>query len=135
MSNGQYPKSNGGLWDNRHKNAPNHPDWKGHVVVTREQIRMLIAMIDNGMEAKLQLSAWKRQAQSGQRYISIEGETYMQGGQQPQQGYQQPMSQRPPQQPPQQQGSGWDDQYEPAGPDEGDGGDPWNTGGQGGPAW
>lgn len=109
MSNQQYPKSNGGLWPNQNKQTQNHPDLKGHIELTKPQLDMLYEMGRRGMKVRLQLSGWMRTAQeSGQRYMSLEGEAYMPqqqqqgggfGGQQPQnQGFRQ-RPQQAPQQP------------------------------------
>lgn len=108
MSNQQFPKSNGGLWPNQNKQGPNHPDLKGHIELTKAQLDMLYEMGRRGMKVKLQLSGWMRTAQeTGQRYMSLEGEAYMPqqqggggfGGQPQNQGFRQNPQQRPQQQP------------------------------------
>ena len=73
----KYPKSKGGLWVNNRKTSENHPDMRGHINVSNEQIHMLIAMSKAGLEAKLQLGAWNRVSEAGSEYVYIEGETYM----------------------------------------------------------
>lgn len=114
-----YPKSKGGLWTNDKKASDKHPDWKGRVNITPEQVRVLHAQLSANKEPVIWLSAWKSRSNAGVPYISIEAECSMpqpqQGYPQPQQGYpqQQPQGypqpqQRQPQQAPPQQG-GWDD--------------------------
>lgn len=102
-----YPKSKGGLWLNAQKAGERHPDLRGHIHVSPEQIQMLIAMGQSGQEVKLQLAGWQRVSQANQAYIYVEGEAFMrQPDQQQPQGAVAPqmMPQQPqvaPQQPPQ----------------------------------
>jgi hypothetical protein len=101
MSNGQYPKSDGGLWINQNRATENHPHYRGHVKVTADQINKLIEMLNSGIEPELQLASWSRTAATtGQQYLSISAEAYIK----PPQQAQQPQIQQPAQiQPPIQQ--------------------------------
>ena len=116
----QFPKSKGALFLNAQKAGEKHPDLRGHLFVTAEQIQNLVAMGQAGGEVKLQVAGWQRVSQAGQAYIYLEGEAYIkqpdqsaQGGYQqpqqqapqimPQQQYQQQQYQQPQQQPQQQQ--------------------------------
>lgn len=75
--NTQYPKSEGGLWLNQQKANEKHPDYRGGVDITREQMQILMDMGRAGIQPRLQLAAWSRVAQgSGQPYIYISGEAY-----------------------------------------------------------
>ena len=116
----QYPKSKGALFLNAEKTGENHPDLRGHLHITPEQIQMLIAMGQGGVEVKLQVAGWQRVSQAGKAYIFIEGEAYMkQPDQQPQGGYQQPQQQMPQQGlMPQQQQQGGYVQQNPAAPQQ-----------------
>jgi len=97
------PKSDGGAWINKEK-IPNDqkterwPDLKGYITVTGEQLTDLVYMIKNGMEPKLQIGVWHRNAAGGGAYyIHIGTETYVpQNQQQQHQGY--PPQQQAPQQ-------------------------------------
>ena len=106
MSN--YPKSKGGLWLNAQKAGESHPDLRGHIHISPEQIQVLIKLGQSGQEVKLQVAGWQRVSQAGQAYIYLEGEAYIkladerqpaggfqnqQQGQQYQQPYQQPQQQ------------------------------------------
>jgi hypothetical protein len=97
MSNGQYPKSDGGLWINQNRATENHPHYRGHVKVTADQINKLIEMLNSGIEPELQMAAWSRTAATtGQQYISISAEAYIKPPQQAQQPMQQPQQIQPP---------------------------------------
>jgi hypothetical protein len=119
MSN--YPKGSGALFANDKRQTDKHPELKGVIEVTNEQIHKLIEMSKAGLEPKLQVAAWWRNAkQTGAQYLSMSTEAYMPDSEPnysqdqyrgqapaPQQGYQPPPQQgyRPPQnggQPPQQ---------------------------------
>lgn len=74
----KYPKGKGAFFTNSDKKQENHPDFRGNIEVTGEQIRKLIEMGKAGMEPKLQISGWWRQAaSSGNTYMSISTEAYM----------------------------------------------------------
>lgn len=75
MSN--YPKSKGAVWPNDHKSEDKHPDFRGKLVVTKEQINKLIEMGKAGMEPTMQIGAWKRTSEAGQRYIFLSSEVYV----------------------------------------------------------
>ena len=102
----QYPKGHGALFINNEKKQPNHPDFRGNVELTTEQIRKLIEMAKAGLEPKLQLAGWNKVAKSGLQFISMETEAYMKAEEQnypPQQtGIPQPQIPVPQQQVPQQ---------------------------------
>ena len=110
----EYPKSDGAMWPNAEK-APdnNKPDHRGRILVTNDQIRMLIAQSKAGLEPTIQVGAWHRTAkESGNPYIFMSTETYMkddsqQGQQQQKTPYQPPQQQQAP--PQQQQGGGFED--------------------------
>lgn len=77
MSN-LYPKGKGAFFTNTDKKSENHPDFRGNIEVSGEQIRKLIEMGKAGLEPKLQISGWWRQAaSSGATYMSIQTEAYM----------------------------------------------------------
>lgn len=74
----KFPKSSGALFPNHQKQKQNHPDFRGNIEITGDQIRYLIEMQRRGLEPKLQVSGWWRNAaKTGQQYISMEGEAYM----------------------------------------------------------
>jgi len=102
-----YPKGSGALFTNTDKQKENHPDFRGNIEVSAEQIRKLIEMSKAGLEVKLQVAGWWRQAKSsGTTYMSMVTEAYMKD-QEPQQyppmqqqgGYQQPQAGQIPQPP------------------------------------
>jgi len=126
-----FPKSKGGLWLNANKVGEKHPDLRGHLMVTSEQIQILIRLGQSGQDVKLQVAGWQRVSQEGVAYMYLEGEAYIReeqpaqnwGGQQqqapaqpqyqqPAQGaqpasqYRVPQQQQAPAQPPA-QGAGW----------------------------
>ena len=104
MSN--YPKSKGVFFLNDRKTNEKHPDLRGHLSITAEQIQTLVQMGQAGLEVKLQVAGWHRVSGEGAAYIYIEGEAYFQQPQQQQQpAWPQaapPMFQQPQQQMPQQ---------------------------------
>ena len=73
----QYPKSKGAVWPNDHKTEAKHPDWRGRIKITKEQINKLIEMAKAGQEPTLQVGAWKRRSEAGQNYIYLSAEVYM----------------------------------------------------------
>ena len=90
--NEAYPKSDGALFFNNEKQKETHPDWRGRMKLTPEQIKTLIAMSKQGLEMELQLGAWKRTSKAGQDYIFLSSEAYVPKNQ-PQQDWQQPAAQ------------------------------------------
>ena len=74
----KYPKSSGALFTNQDKKQENHPDFRGNIEVTGEQIKKLIEMGRAGLEPKLSVSGWWRvAATTGATYMSLQGEAYM----------------------------------------------------------
>ena len=72
----KYHKTEGGLWPNDEKSAI-HPDMKGRVEVSKEQMKGLIAMHKEGKTPKIQLAAWHRKAKdTGQEYQYVTGEVF-----------------------------------------------------------
>ena len=73
-----YPKGNGALFANADKQKENHPDFRGNIEVTGEQIRKLIEMSKAGLEVKLQVAGWWRQPKAGgNTFLSMVTEAYM----------------------------------------------------------
>tara|TARA_R110000765_G_scaffold142104_1_gene243235 strand:- start:624 stop:920 length:297 start_codon:yes stop_codon:yes gene_type:complete len=66
-----YSKSKGVLFNNSTSN-PKAPNFKGNIVVTKEQVASLIDLLKKGEEAKLQISGWNKTSQNGKDYISLE---------------------------------------------------------------
>lgn len=102
-----FPKGSGALFTNTDKKQENHPDFRGNIEVSADQIRKLIEMAKAGMDVKLQVAGWWRVAKSsGATYMSMTTEAYMKD-QEPQQyppmqqqgGYQQPQAGMVPQPP------------------------------------
>ena len=75
----EFPKTKGGLWSHE-KTSEKQPDVKGHVEITRDVLRMLVNQAKAGVgDIKIQIAGWDRTAQSsGQRYIYLTGEAYVQ---------------------------------------------------------
>ena len=75
----EFPKTKGGLWAHE-KTSEKQPDVKGHVEITRDVLRMLVNQAKaNVGDIKIQMAGWDRTAQSsGQRYIYLTGEAYVQ---------------------------------------------------------
>jgi len=78
-----YPKSEGAMFINAQKADERHPDFRGNVEITKEQIEKLIEMGRAGMEVKLQIGAWKRLSKAGKKYLYISAEAYMPDGEAP----------------------------------------------------
>ena len=99
-----YPKAEGVFFINNDKQIEKHPDYRGHIDVSPDQIRMLIEMSKAGLEPKLQIAGWNRKSKSDQYYMYIATEAYMKQEQQPyppqvQPGPPQPAVMQPPQPP------------------------------------
>ena len=70
-------KQNNGLWANKHKSKENHPDWKGVLNVTDEQLKKLIERRKEGDvnehgNVEIQLAAYEntaREATNGLPYM------------------------------------------------------------------
>ena len=92
----EYPKSEGRLWINNDKQeGDKKPNWRGRLVITNEQIRMLIDMAKANLEPTIQVGSWNRSSkESGAPYQYLSSEVYM-----PKQEAQAP--QKTPYQPPQ----------------------------------
>jgi hypothetical protein len=98
MNPNEHPKSHGALFVNNDKQQENHPDFRGNVEISNEQIHRLIEMSKAGMEVKIQLAGWWRQpASGGATYMSLRAEAYMKPASTPQYP---PQQQYAPQQPP-----------------------------------
>lgn len=78
-----YPKSEGVFFINNDKQIEKHPDYRGNIVVSPDQIRMLIEMSKAGLEPKLQIAGWNRTSKTDQYYMYISTEAYMKQEQQP----------------------------------------------------
>jgi hypothetical protein len=66
-----YPKSKGVLFDNRdRKKEEKHPDYAGHVVVTKEQINKLVEQGKAGEEPKINIGGWLGSSK-GTNYLSL----------------------------------------------------------------
>ena len=77
----KYHKTEGGLWPNDEKSKPSHPDMKGRVEVSKEQMKGLIAMHKEGKTPKIQLASWNRKAKdTGQEYQYVTGEVPLRCG-------------------------------------------------------
>jgi hypothetical protein len=71
-------KTDGGLWINPRKTqSNNHPDFKGHIKVTKEQMQLLVQRGAAGMEVQLELGAWKVVSKNGKAYISLSADVYL----------------------------------------------------------
>ena len=67
-----YAKSKGVLFINETDN-PKAPKFKGNIVVTKDQIRPLIAALKSGEEPKLNIAGWNQTSErSGADYISLQ---------------------------------------------------------------
>lgn len=67
-----YAKSKGVLFINETAN-PKAPKFKGNIVVTKEQIKPLIAALKSGEEPKLNIAGWEQTSErSGADYISLQ---------------------------------------------------------------
>jgi hypothetical protein len=71
-----YPHSPGALHTNDRKTNDKHPDLRGSLDISPDQIRILIEMSKAGVQPKLQIGAWYRTSQAGNPYISLDGEAY-----------------------------------------------------------
>ena len=73
-------KQNNGLWANKHKSKENHPDWKGVLNVTDEQLKKLIERRKEGDvnehgNVEIQLAAYENTArESGNKWFALYGE-------------------------------------------------------------
>ena len=73
----KYHKTDGGLWPNKDKAKPTHPDMKGNVKISSEQMKGLIAQAKEGKEPKIQIASWNRKAKdTGQEYQYITAEVF-----------------------------------------------------------
>lgn len=76
-------KSNGALFPNKFKQGQNHPDIKGELEITGEQVKLLIEMNKKGIKPVLQIAGWYRE-KGELKYTSIEAQAYIkQDAQQP----------------------------------------------------
>ena len=73
----KYHKTDGGLWPNKDKAKPTHPDMKGNVKISSEQMKGLIAQAKEGKEPKIQIASWNRKAKdTGQEYQYVTAEVF-----------------------------------------------------------
>ena len=78
-----YPKGEGGLWPHNKKNEK-HPDFRGHIYITPEQLKLLLEMYkenqaspDPDFKMKIDVGMWNRVAkQTGAEYKWLGTEVY-----------------------------------------------------------
>ena len=71
-------KTDGGLWINPRKTSTNkHPDFKGHIKVTKEQMQLMVQRGAAGLEVQLEIGAWKSTSREGSNYISLSADVYL----------------------------------------------------------
>jgi len=68
----QYAKSKGVLFINADTGNSKAPKFKGHVLLTKDQISALIFQLKNGEEPKLQIAGWNQTSKAGKDYISLQ---------------------------------------------------------------
>lgn len=73
----KYPTSEGAVFINDRKNKETHPDWRGHLDITKAQIDQLVRMGRSGQKVRLQIAAWDRESGSGKEYMYLKAEAYM----------------------------------------------------------
>tara|TARA_R110000787_G_scaffold36334_9_gene92893 strand:- start:1085 stop:1399 length:315 start_codon:yes stop_codon:yes gene_type:complete len=94
MSN--YPKSDGGLWRHEKLNEK-HPDFRGHIIVSKDQLVMLLDIAkqnasnpDPEFKLKIDVAMWNRVAkETGSEYKYLSTEVYKK---EPKQAAPEPMS-------------------------------------------
>jgi len=73
----RYHKGKGALFIKEDREE-GQPHFNGYINVTQDQLDALQTMLDNDVEARIQLGAWKTKSKkSGLRYIFIGTETYL----------------------------------------------------------
>tara|TARA_R110000764_G_C10980364_1_gene380297 strand:+ start:424 stop:795 length:372 start_codon:yes stop_codon:yes gene_type:complete len=85
----KYPKSKqGGLWKNNKSDETNkQPPYRGHLVVTKEMLKTLVVLMQNGawdqagqspdLGPRINLAAWLNTAkESGEKYFGVQGDVY-----------------------------------------------------------
>lgn len=78
-----YPKGEGGLWPHDKKNEK-HPDMRGHIYVSPDQLKLLLEMYkenqanpDPDFKMKIDIGMWNRRAKSsGMEYKYLNTEVY-----------------------------------------------------------
>ncbi len=71
-------KTDGGLWVNPRKTqSNNHPDFKGHIKVTKEQMQQLVQRGAAGLEVQLEVGAWKSLSKDGKSWLSLSADVYI----------------------------------------------------------
>jgi hypothetical protein len=73
----KYPQSEGAVFINDRKQNDKHPDWRGHIDITKAQINQLVKMGRAGQKVQLQLALWDRESQGGKEYMYVKAEAYM----------------------------------------------------------
>ena len=77
------PKGEGGLWQHDKKNEK-HPDYRGHIYVSREQLKVLLEMAKENQanpgpnfKMKIDVGMWNRVAkQTGAEYKYLSTQVY-----------------------------------------------------------
>jgi len=65
----KFPQTKGGLWINENKKAENHPSMTGHILISPEQLKILVTLHRGGVDPekiKLQIGAWTRTISKGE---------------------------------------------------------------------
>lgn len=62
---------NSGALFNRNKKTNNSPDMGGDVTLDRRMVDYLVKCLEDGIEPKLELSAWRKGARGGSSYLSL----------------------------------------------------------------
>lgn len=70
MSDKKFPPG-GVLWKNNRKNSSTHPDMTGHLEISTDLLKFLVSLATNGEPLKMDLSAWTRENQNKNKFLSI----------------------------------------------------------------
>lgn len=62
---------NGALFTNNRKVKPNHPDYNGNIVLTRELMDAYMKAMGSEKELKVQIAGWKKSMSGGGTYLSL----------------------------------------------------------------
>ena len=75
--NDQDHRPGGALFvqDPAKKTNPNQPDFKGHIVLSPESVKALMASVQVGTPPKVEFAAWKKTSAAGKPYLSLKPDT------------------------------------------------------------
>jgi uncharacterized protein (DUF736 family) len=73
----KHPTTEGVLFPNDRKQKETHPDFRGHLDISKEMVNRIVEMAQAGLKPELKIAAWNRESRAGAQYFYVSAEAYM----------------------------------------------------------